>query len=210
MDVDAASWVSALAKATHWEAFLSAAPKRPTVTDAQARTLSKGLDAGAKNVKGVFQKVYPDLQTAGLPAKWGFNSVEWPDDKVKRLFQVLTTWAPVAHVQSARNGFFLCDKRHGSRSTRIYLQNVHAILLYSELDVHQPFDRQSTGEENRVMFNGFQVFRRDPLRRQHTRGITGMYSCFFNMFLNARNHDRRIIGQRVDIDLGRPFQEFVD
>jgi hypothetical protein len=92
--------------------FLIAEPKKGLVSKTEAKKLKGWMDATSNVIeaKAVFHKVYPTLlDTATVPAsfaKKGAAATAWTQPHITRLYEILSGFLPVGHVQTIQ-GFYL-------------------------------------------------------------------------------------------------------
>lgn len=117
------TWVQPMKDNGLFDSFLSAEPRRQNLSDEQAGKLKPILDGASGMAEGrpIFEKAYPALQdTTYDSAK--LQTVAWQIDWTQRLYELLSQYLPVAHVQTIRDGFYMGSQvmKNGSWQTLTY------------------------------------------------------------------------------------------
>ena len=105
----------------------------------------------------------------------------------------------------------LREIRHRARRARIHLEHVDHVVLDRELRVHQADDVQRARDAAGVVANRGDVRLAQLERRHDARAVAGVDAGLLDVLHDAADDDGAArVGQRVDVDLGRVFEELVD
>src|SRR6185369_3001778 len=83
---------------------------------------------------------------------------------------------------SDRDAGGLGNERYCSRRTWVDLENEDAVVLDSELDVHEALNPKSSGEKLRIVLDRFEMLGCDSLCGQHTGRVAGVNTSLLDVF----------------------------
>ncbi len=114
------------------------------------------------------------------------------------------------------------NEGHGARGSWVHFEHVNLAALRAtasgtivharnrELNVHEPNHLQRASQLEGVVAHALKQRLRNIHCGQHARRIARMNTGLFDVLHDAADHDVLAVGQRVDIDFDRIFQEMVD
>ena len=123
-----------------------------------------------------------------------------------REFQAVEFFERIAHHDLGRNvrQFDACyfgDERDGSAGARVDFQNVNgAVVFDSILNVHQALDVEFQRHAAGGVFEFFDNFRGERLRRNRAGRVSRVNACLFDVFHNAGDVNVGTVTDAVDVN----------